>query len=123
MAATPSRPTEHDWLFLPEAPRLHLRHSDIPIIRAAGNYCEFDVLGQPILVRVTATQLAERLKPHGFVRVSRGAIVNLARVRRVRPVACRRLTLLLDNGSEIAVSRSHRIPFERHLAIWTSRAN
>lgn len=118
--ATPRRPTEQDWLVLPEAPRLHLRHSDVPIIRAAGNYCELDVAGQGILVRVTATQLEERLKPHGFVRVSRGAIVNLARVRRVRPAAYRRLTLLLDNGSEIAVSRSHRTPFERHLKIWTS---
>lgn len=119
-APPPPRPAGHDWLALPEAPRLRLRHSDVPIIRAAGNYCELDVLGQPILVRVTATQLAERLKPHGFVRVSRGAIVNLARVRRVRPVAYRRLTLLLDNGSEIAVSRSHRMRFERHLQIWSS---
>ena len=78
------------------------------VIRTAKNYCEFEVAGRTILVRVTAKQLEQRLAPHGFARVHRGAIVNLSRVRVVQPVRSGRIRLLLDDGSEIIVSKSHR---------------
>lgn len=96
------------WIDFPEAPLLQLRTSDMAVIRMAGNYCEIDVAGRTVLVRVTAKQLEQRLAAYGFVRVHRGAIVNLSRVRVVQRARSGRLRLLLDDGSEIAVSKGHR---------------
>jgi DNA-binding LytR/AlgR family response regulator len=104
----PTQPVRNGWIELPEAPLLHLRTADMAVIRTAKNYCEFEVAGRTILVRVTAKQLERRLAPHGFARVHRGAIVNLSRVRVVQPVRSGRIRLLLDDGSEIIVSKSHR---------------
>jgi len=105
-----------EWINLPEAPFLRLKAADVGVIRTARNYCELDVAGRPFLVRITAKRLEERLAPHGFVRVHRGLIVNLARVRVVEPVRSGRLRVLLDDDSEISVSRGHREPFSRLLS-------
>ena len=114
------RPGE-DWIALPEAPLLRLRKSDVAVIRTARNYCELELAGRSILVRVTAKQLEQRLAPHGFVRVHRGAIVNLSRVRAVQRGRSGRLRLLLDDGSEISVSKGHRDVFTERLAATTRR--
>lgn len=104
-----------DWIEFPEEPLLKLRPSDMAVIRTARNYCELQVAGRSVLVRVTAKQLEGRLAPHGFVRVHRGAIVNLSRVRVVQRGRSGRLRLLLDDGSEIAVSKGHRDVFTQRL--------
>ena len=108
-------PTAEGWVEFPETPHLRFRSSDVALIRTARNYCELEVAGRLVLVRVTAKELEQRLAPHGFVRVHRGAIVNLSRVRVVQRGRSGRLRLLLDDGSEIAVSRRHREPFSRRL--------
>lgn len=108
--------SDHGWIALPEAPLLRLRASDVTVIRTARNYCELDIAGHPVLVRVTAKELEQRLSGRGFVRVHRGAIVNLSRVRVVQPVRSGRLRLLLDDGSELLVSKSHREVFARRLS-------
>jgi hypothetical protein len=109
----PAQLPREGWIDFPEAPLLQLRTSDMAVIRTARNYCEFEVAGHTVLVRVTAKQLEQRLAPHGFARVHRGAIVNLARVRVVQRARSGRLRLLLDDGSEIAVSKGHRDLFAR----------
>jgi hypothetical protein len=111
-----------DWLELPEAPLLKVRTSDMAVIRTARNYCELEVAGRPVLVRITAKQLEHRLAPHGFVRVHRGAIVNISRVRVVQRGRSGCLRLLLDDGSEIAVSKGHRDVFTQRLAATTRTA-
>jgi len=113
------RPADEGWIELPEAPLLKLRTSDMAVIRTARNYCELEVAGRSVLVRVTAKQLEDRLAPHGFVRVHRRAIVNLSRVRVVQRARSGRLRLLLDDGSEIAVSKGHRDVFAQRLATTT----
>ena len=122
-SATPAlplpQPIAGDWLELPEAPLLRLRKSDVAVIRTARNYCELEVAGRSILVRVTAKQLEDRLAPLGFVRVHRGAIVNLSRVRMVQRARSGCLRLLLDDGSEIGVSKGHRNAFAQRLSATT----
>jgi hypothetical protein len=108
-----------DWLELPEAPLLRLRSSDVAVIRTARNYCELEIAERSVLVRVTAKRLEQRLSGQGFVRVHRGAIVNLSRVRVVQRGRSRRLRLLLDDGSELSVSKGHRARFIQRLAATT----
>jgi hypothetical protein len=95
------------WIELPEAPLLRVRRDDVAVIRTARNYCELDVAGRTILVRATAKSMEERLAPLGFARVHRTAIVNLARVRVVSPGRSGRLSLTLDDGTRLDVSRAY----------------
>ena len=59
------------------------------------------------MVRAALSSLEERLDPHVFLRVHRAAIVNVAEVQEVSDEDGR-LTLLLSDGSHVAVSRSRR---------------
>jgi DNA-binding LytR/AlgR family response regulator len=122
VSQSPQQRSGEDWIELPEAPLLKVRTSDMAVIRTARNYCELEVGGRSVLVRVTAKQLEHRLAPHGFVRVHRGAIVNLSRVRVVQRGRSGRLRLLLDDGSEIAVSKGHREVFTQRLTATTRTA-
>jgi two-component system, LytTR family, response regulator len=58
------------------------------------------------MVRAALSSLEERLDPHVFLRVHRAAIINVAEVQEVSDDG--RLTLLLSDGSHVAVSRSRR---------------
>jgi two-component system, LytTR family, response regulator len=58
------------------------------------------------MVRAALSSLEERLDPQVFLRVHRAAIVNVAEVQEVRDEE--RLTLVLSDGSRVAVSRSRR---------------
>jgi two-component system, LytTR family, response regulator len=57
-------------------------------------------------VRAALSSLEDRLDPQMFVRAHRAAIINVAEVQEVSDDG--RLTLLLSDGSRVAVSRSRR---------------
>lgn len=103
------------WIELPEAPLLRLRRDEIAVIRTARNYCEMEMAGRTILVRITAKRLEERLAPLGFARVHRTTIVNLGRVKMMHPDRSGRLSLLLDDGSRLPVSRAYRDGVRRRM--------
>ena len=65
------------------------------------------------LVRTALATLEGQLQPHQFLRVHRGAIVNLQEVTAVRDAGG--LTLVLTDGSEVPVSRSRRSVVESSL--------
>lgn len=53
------------------------------MVKAAGNYCDLVSDGRSHLVRITLRELEARLRPLGFVRVHRSALVNAARIRSI----------------------------------------
>ena len=65
------------------------------------------------LVRTALTTLEGQLNPLRFLRVHRGAIVNIQAVKEVRDAAG--LTLVLTDGTEVPVSRSRRAAVESSL--------
>jgi two-component system, LytTR family, response regulator len=65
------------------------------------------------LVRTALTTLDAQLDPLQFLRVHRGAIVNLKEVTEVRDAGG--LTLVLTDGTEVPVSRSRRAAVESSL--------
>ena len=65
------------------------------------------------LVRTALTTLEGQLHPLQFLRVHRGAIVNLQEVMEVRDAGG--LTLVLTDGAEVPVSRSRRAAVESSL--------
>ncbi|MFW6085070.1 MAG: LytR/AlgR family response regulator transcription factor [Gemmatimonadota bacterium] len=82
-----------------------LRPEEVDWIEAAGNYVRVRAGHDEHLVRATLSDMEERLGPHGFLRASRSALVNLARVRRVSPGSSGTYVAVLEDGRRIPISR------------------
>ncbi|ALN88714.1 response regulator [Lysobacter capsici] len=77
-------------------------------IDAAGDYMCIHANEETYILRGTMQQLERRLDPQKFARVHRSTIVNLQRVREMRPHLNGEYFLLLDSGHELKLSRSYR---------------
>lgn len=85
---------------------------EVDHIVAAGNYVEIHTGAQRHLLRETMTSLESRLDPQRFVRISRAAIVSIARIREVQPLFNGDFVVLLGNGAQINGSRRYRAALE-----------
>lgn len=77
-------------------------------IDAAGDYMCVHAANQTHVLRATMKELEEILDPAVFQRVHRSTIVNLARVRSLRPHLNGECFLKLESGQEVKLSRSFR---------------
>jgi two-component system, LytTR family, response regulator len=87
---------------------LRLDVAAIDWIDAAGDYMCVHAAGQTHVLRATMKELEEMLDPEVFQRVHRSTIVNLARVRSLRPHLNGECFLKLESGQEVKLSRSFR---------------
>jgi two-component system LytT family response regulator len=86
-----------------------VRVADVRWIEAEGSYARLHTDAGPRLMRQTLADLAERLlDPRYFLRIHRGAIVNLARIVAVEPVSRAEYDVVLDDGSRVPCSRGYR---------------
>ena len=67
------------------------------------------------LVRLSLRTLAASLAPDRFTRIHRSAIVNLSCIREVEPLASGDQRLVLNDGTELRVSRTFRAELEARL--------
>jgi two-component system LytT family response regulator len=77
-------------------------------IEAAGDYMVIETADNSLILRETMKDLEKRLDPRTFQRVHRSKIVNLDRVREVKPHTNGECFLVLESGAEVKVSRSYR---------------
>jgi two-component system LytT family response regulator len=77
-------------------------------IDAAGDYMCLHADGHTHVLRATMKELEEMLDPAVFQRVHRSTIVNLARVKSLRPHLNGECFLKLKSGQEVKLSRSFR---------------
>jgi len=82
--------------------------NDIQWIDAAGDYMCVHTGEQTHIMRRTMKELEEQLDPRLFVRIHRSAIVNIKYVQKLVSHVSGEYHLILANGSELKVSRSHR---------------
>jgi two-component system LytT family response regulator len=87
---------------------LRVRSADIDWIDAAGDYMCVHVGSATHVLRGTMRELEESLDPAVFQRVHRSAMVNLKRVRKLRPHTNGEYFLTLEGGQELKLSRTHR---------------
>lgn len=85
---------------------------DIDWIEGAGVYAKLHVGAKTHLLRETLTNLAERLDPERFVRIHRSTIVNRERVRELRSYFHGEYIVLLEDGTQLKLSRSYRDSLE-----------
>ncbi len=97
--------------------RLSVRHGehirvlavdDIDWIRADGNYLHIHIGPMRYLHRDTLRHLLLQLDPARFLRIHRGTLVNLARIREVHPLFKGGAELVLHDGTRLDLSRRFR---------------
>ena len=90
-----------------------VRADEIDWISAADNYVTLHAGRREFLVRATMARLERELDPDEFVRVHRGVIVRVDRVRELVPESHGDFTARLSDGTTLSVSRSHRARLEQ----------
>ena len=85
------------------------RVREIIYVESARNYVRLHLENGTVLKsRVQIDRLARHLGTERFLRIHRGRLVNMERIRSVRPITGGRLQLHLTDGSVIIVARDRR---------------
>jgi DNA-binding LytR/AlgR family response regulator len=95
---------------------------DIDWIEAADNYARIWTGGRSYLLRESMRELEARVRPHGFVRAHRRALVPVSSVRELTWTTDGALVAVLGAGIKIPVSRRRRAAFAAAVRSHASRA-
>jgi len=87
---------------------LMLRADEVDWIEAAANYVRFHARDTSFLLRGTMAAVAATLDPRQFARIHRSTIVNIDRVREVRPEWHGDFDVVLTGGQVLRMSRRYR---------------
>ena len=125
LAAAPSAPRrdggarEGDhlrWLVVKSSDRMRVvRTADVDWVEAADNYVQVHAAGHTYLLHAAITALESRLDPRRFVRIHRGTIVNLDRIRELQPYFRGEHIVVLHDGTRLKLSRHRRRTLEEAL--------
>ena len=82
--------------------------ADIDYVLADGNYVRVRARGSDYLLRDTLTAFEERLRPHGFLRIHRRAIVQTERIIELQPLFHGEYSVKLKDGTKLVSGRTFR---------------
>ena len=85
-----------------------LRATDVDWAEASANYVRLHVGPKTFQMRMTMADLERQLDPAQFTRIHRSAIVNLDRVREIRPEWHGEYEVVLVTGAVLRLSRGYR---------------
>jgi two-component system LytT family response regulator len=89
-----------------------LKTSEIDWIEAADYYVYLHAGGKSHLLRETMNALEQQLDPQRFQRIHRSTIVNLDRLKELQPHVHGDFTVILQDGTQLKLSRSYRPKLE-----------
>ena len=116
IAALPGKASAVDRLAIKANGRIVVvRVADIDWIEAEQDYVSVHAGTNTWLMRDTIAAVELRLALSGFVRIHRSALVNAERVRELRPQDKGEYTVVLNNGTELKLTRNYRASVERLL--------
>jgi len=114
-------PAKLDHLVIKSAGQVSfVRISDIDWIEAADYYACLHVGAKTHLLRRSLADLEQELESSVFCRVHRSAIVNVDRVRALKLNSNGEYNVVLENGSELRLSRRFRKHLQERLARMSS---
>lgn len=85
-----------------------VRPEEIDWIEAASNYVRLHVGPTTHLLRETMNGIEARLDPEKFLRIHRSTIINVDRIKELRPWFHGEYIVILTDGTRLNLSRSHR---------------
>jgi len=101
----------------PQSPRIAIKIKgrilfinpvDVVAVQAEGNYVLLRRESDSYLLRESISVVAEKLKPYGFIRINRSALVNTSFVVEIKPSSTGKYGLRLEGGREYAVARGYK---------------
>lgn len=87
---------------------LIVKASEVDWIESAANYALLHAGDRTHIHRETMRSMEEQLCPSQFLRVSRSAIVNLERIKELRPMMRGEYVIVLQNGKQLTMTRGIR---------------
>ena len=85
-----------------------VRTADVDWIEAANNYVRIVAGKASYLLREGISAMEAQLDPSKFARIHRSTIVNVDRIRSMKPWFSGDYLVNLDNGKQLRLSRTHR---------------
>jgi two-component system, LytTR family, response regulator len=114
VAISPSKGSAVDRLPIKMNGRIMvIRVADIDWIEADGDYVSVHVGDKTWLMRETIAAVELRLALSGFVRIHRSTLVNAERVKELQPQDKGEYTVVLNDGTELKLTRHYRTSVER----------
>jgi len=92
---------------------LFVKVEDIDYIESAANYAVLQTRGGNHVLRQTLNNLASKLPPRLFLRISRSILVNLERVKGIQSAPGGQGVLILEDGRQLLITRGMREVHER----------
>jgi two-component system LytT family response regulator len=109
LTALEQRQRGPDRLAVKEGDRiLFVPVQEIDWCEAADNYVRIHLQGRRHLVRETMRDIERTLGGSRFVRIHRSVLVNLSRIRELRPLTHGEYEVVLQNGTKLTLSRTYR---------------
>jgi two-component system LytT family response regulator len=87
---------------------IFVKTSQVDWVEATGDYMTIHAAGKTHLLRETMSGLESRLDPRQFLRIHRSTMVNIERVRELKPSFHGEYVVVLHDGTELKLSRSYR---------------
>jgi two-component system LytT family response regulator len=87
---------------------LFINPGDVVAVQAEGNYVSLQRQSDSYLLRESISRVAEKLKPYGFIRIHRSALVNTTFVVEIKPYSTGKCGLRVKGGKEYAVTSAYK---------------
>jgi two-component system, LytTR family, response regulator len=87
---------------------LFINPGDVVAVEAEGNYVSLQRESDSYLLRESISMVAEKLKPYGFIRIHRSALVNTSFVVEIKLYSAGKYGLRVKGGKEYAVTNGYK---------------
>ena len=87
---------------------LFINPGDVVAVQAEGNYVSLHRESDSYLLRESISRVAEKLKPYGFIRIHRSALVNTTFVVEIKPYSTGKYGLRVKGGKEYSVTSTYK---------------
>jgi two-component system LytT family response regulator len=87
---------------------LFINPGDVVAVQAEGNYVSLQRESDSYLLRESISMVAEKLKPYGFIRIHRSALVNTSFVVEIMPYSTGKCGVRVKGGKEYAVTNGYK---------------
>jgi DNA-binding LytR/AlgR family response regulator len=97
---------------------LFINPGDVVAVQSEGNYVWLRLETISHLLRESLSVVAQKLEPHGFIRIHRSVLVNASFVEEIRPYPTGEYGLRVKGGKEYTVTRTYKRNLKSLAAFW-----
>ncbi|HUO15051.1 MAG TPA: LytTR family DNA-binding domain-containing protein [Verrucomicrobiae bacterium] len=97
---------------------LFISPADVIAVKAEGNYVLLQRENGSYLLRESISEMAEKLKSYGFIRIHRSVLVNSGFVEEIKPYPTGEYGLRMKGGKEFTVTRTFKKNLKSLAEFW-----